>query len=411
MESTKAIPGTPVVLDSALRESIRPAAATLPESGILEVVNYGRHRPDLTRLWVGESDQPTPAFICDAAISALRAGHTFYTYQRGIPQLRDALVDYHRRTDDVALDVERIIVTTSGMQGMMQTMQALVGAGDETVVVSPVWPNIFAAIHMQQALPVPVPLRPRNGRWHLDLDRLFDGCGPKTRALYINSPNNPTGWVMDRDEMIAVRDFARKHGLWIVADEVYNRFVYDRPRTTSFLELMGYDERLIVAHTFSKNWAMTGWRVGWLVIPRGLGQVFENLVQYNTSGTAGFLQYGCIAALEQGEAFLASTIERCRIGRDLACDALASLPNIELNRPQGAFYLFLRVEGENDSVALAKRLVDEANVGLAPGSAFGDGGEGYVRLCYAASHQTLKVGIERLCQALCGDTATVRAAG
>ncbi|MDH3687990.1 MAG: pyridoxal phosphate-dependent aminotransferase [Gammaproteobacteria bacterium] len=400
MQTSKEIPGIPVSLPDSVRTAIRKAAATLPESGIIEVVNYGRERPDLIPFWVGEADVPTPAFICDAAIQALRDGHTFYTYQRGIPQLREAISAYHQRHFSIDVNSERIIVTSSGMQAMMETMQTLVGAGDEVLVVSPVWPNIYACIHMQQATAQSVPLQVREQEWRFDLDRLFDSCNNKTRVIYINSPGNPTGWVINYDDMIAVRDFARSQGLWIVADEVYGKFVYGGERATSFLELMEPDERLVVTNTFSKNWCMTGWRVGWVVIPRELGQVYENLVQYNTSGTPAFLQYGCLTAINEGDQFIEEFVQRCKQGRDLVCDHLLELPNVELVRPRGAFYLFFRVKGEPDSVALAKRMVDEANVGLAPGTAFGVGGAEFVRMCFAASHDTLRTGVERLSEAL-----------
>ena len=385
-------------LDARLMSTIRPMTATLPESGIMAVVNYGSEKPDLVPFWAGEGDVPTPDFISEAAIAALRQGQTFYTYQRGIPPLRQAVAAYLQRHFEVDVGAERVIVTGSGMQALLQTVQALVGPGDEVVVVSPVWPNIFAAILMQDAVPRAVTLTCEPEAWRLDLDRLFDACGPKTRALFINTPGNPTGWVMDPDDMIRVRDFARARGLWIIADEVYSQFVYDRPRVTSFLELMQPEERLIVTNTFSKNWSMTGWRIGWVVIPqsKALGQVYENLVQYSTSGVPEFLQQGCLAALNHGDAYLAGLVEQCRQGRDLVCEQLAVLPRIRLVRPQGAFYAFFQIEGEHDSMACAKRLVDAANVGLAPGSAFGPGGEGFLRLCFAASHATLQTGVERL---------------
>jgi aspartate/methionine/tyrosine aminotransferase len=377
-------------------------AATLPESGIMAVVNYGDEKPDVIPLWAGEGDEPTPAFICDAAIAALRDGQTFYTYQRGLPPLRQAVADYVRRHFQADVGAERVIITGSGMQAIQLTVQALVGPGDEVVVVSPVWPNIFAAIHMQDAVARAVTLECEADAWRLDLDRLFAACGPKTRALFINTPANPTGWIMEPEDMIRVRDFARARGLWIIADEVYAQFVYDRPRVTSFLEIMAPEERLIVTNTFSKNWSMTGWRLGWVVIPRSkaLGQVFENLVQYNTSGVPAFLQHGCLAALNDGDAYLKRLVERCRQARDSVCERLAELSRVRLVRPQGAFYLFFGVVGEPDSMALAKRLVDTANVGLAPGSAFGAGGEGFLRLCFAASHETLHTAMERLVTAL-----------
>jgi aspartate/methionine/tyrosine aminotransferase len=377
-------------------------AVVLPESGIVKVINYGRERPGLIPLWAGEGDLPTPDFIAEDAIRALRGGHTFYTYQRGIPPLRQAIADYLQRHFEVAMGADRVIVTGSGMQAIQLTMQALVGPGDEVVVISPVWPNIFAAIQIQGAIARAVTLEPCEDGWRFDPERVFAVCGPRTRALFINTPNNPTGWMMSEDDMGRVRDFARERDLWIVADEVYSQFVYERPRAASFLEIMGDREKLIVTNTFSKNWSMTGWRVGWVVIPRfeAVAQVYENLVQYNTSGVPAFLQYGCLTAIREGDHYLKDLVEHCRQGRDIVCDRLSELSNVRLIRPQGAFYLFFRVEGEDDSSAFALRMVDEANVGLAPGNAFGPGGEGFVRMCFAASHDTLRTGVERLAAAL-----------
>ena len=384
--------------EAQLRAALRPMAARLPESGIMAVVNYGGDRPGLIPLWAGEGDLPTPEFICEAAMQALREGRTFYTYQRGIPPLRQAVAEYLQRHFHAAVASERVIITGSGMQAILQTVQALVGPGDEVVVVSPVWPNIFAAIQMQEAVARTVPLTWDGHGWRFDMQRLLDVCGAKTRAVFINTPNNPTGWIMAPEDMLHVRDVARARGLWIIADEVYSQFVYDRPRVTSFLELMEPDEQLIVTNTFSKNWSMTGWRVGWVVIPHSktLGQVYENLVQYSTSGVAEFLQYGCLKALSEGDDYVRRLVAACRQGRDIVCERLAELPQVHLCPPQGTFYAFFHVEGEPDSMALARRLVDVANVGLAPGVAFGPGGEGYMRLCFAASHATLGQGVERL---------------
>ncbi|MDH3695650.1 MAG: aminotransferase class I/II-fold pyridoxal phosphate-dependent enzyme, partial [Gammaproteobacteria bacterium] len=239
--TTTAIPGLSVELDDYLRDFIGEAAATLPESGIIEVVNYGRERAGLIPFWVGEGDVPTPAFICDAAIKALRAGETYYTYQRGIPSLREAIARYHQRNFLIDLDPERVIVTASAMQAMMETMQTLISAGDEVIVISPVWPNIYACIHMQQAVARSVPLYAEDNEWRLDLGMLFDACNETTKAIYVNTPGNPTGWVMSKDDMIALRDFARERGLWIVADEVYGKFVYDEIEAPSFLEIMQVD--------------------------------------------------------------------------------------------------------------------------------------------------------------------------
>jgi aspartate/methionine/tyrosine aminotransferase len=385
---------------TGLLGAIRPDIARLPESGIVEVVNAGRGKPDLIQLWVGEGDQPTPAFIGEAANRALTEGQTFYTWQRGIPPLREALAGYVSRVAGASVPAGRIYVTIGGMQAIMMTMQALIVPGDEIVMPVPVWPNIFSAVDIAGGRTVPVPIGVENGRWRLDLDRLFAACGPKTRALFLNSPGNPTGWTLTAEEQKRILEFCRPLGIWIVADEVYARFVYDRPAAPSFLAIAEPEDRLVVVNTFSKNWAMTGWRIGWVVASEELGQVYENLQQFNTSGVSTFLQHGAVAAVEQGEPFIQSQVERCRTARDLVISRLSESPRVRLIRPDGAFYLFFGVDGEPDSRALALRLLHEANVGLAPGSAFGPGGEGHLRLCFAGSLDRLETAMERLLPAL-----------
>jgi aspartate/methionine/tyrosine aminotransferase len=282
----------------------------------------------------------------------------------------------------------------------MLTLQALVDPGDEVVMPTPIWPNIPAALRILGATAVEIPMAMAGGGWRLDLDRLFDACGLRTRAIVVNSPSNPTGWMMPHEDMRAVRDFARRRGLWIIADEVYNRLVYEVDSAPSFLEVCEPEDRLIVVNSFSKNWAMTGWRLGWLLAPAEFGQVFENLIQYNTSGAPTFQQYAGLQAVTAGEGFLAGNLARCRAGRDLVCAALAELPRVRFVPPAGAFYLFIAVDGEPDSRALAFRLVDEAGVGLAPGTAFGAGGEGFMRLCFATSTERLAEAMDRLAPAL-----------
>ena len=388
------------VVTPDLMPALRPAIAGLPESGIVEVVNYGRERPDLLQLWIGEGDLPTPDFIGEAAHKALLAGETFYTWQRGIPPLRQGIADYLNRSYGTSVDAEQVFVTVGGMGAIMLALQAIIDAGDEVVMVSPVWPNIFSAVEVLGGVARPVAMSLTEAGWTLDLERLFDACGPRTKAVFVNSPGNPTGWTLGRDDMIRLRDFARRRGLWIIADEVYGRLTYQTDHAPSFLQIMEPDERLMVVNTFSKNWSMTGWRVGWIVASPSLGQVFENLIQFNTSGVASFLQFGALAAIRDGDPTVESLRERCRAGRDIVCDALAELPRVRFHRPTGAFYVFFAVEGEPDSRALAIRLIDEAAVGLAPGSAFGPGGEGYLRLCFGGSHDLLRRAMDRLGPAL-----------
>ncbi len=383
-----------------LLHSIRPEIKALPESGIVELVNYAREKKGLVQLWVGEGDRPTPAFIAEAAMQALKDGQTFYTYQRGVPRLRRALADYLSRTYKTVIDAERVFVTVGGMQAIKETVQMLIGAGDEVVVPSPAWPNVSAAIEIMAGRIKPVMLTFGNRGWTLDVEAVMTACGPHTKAIFVNSPGNPTGYMMSRDDQQALLDFARRRGIWIVADEVYGRLVYDRDTAPSFLEIADPDERVVVVNTFSKNWAMTGWRIGWVVASRALGQVYENLVQYNTSGVPTFLQYGAAAALEQGDAFVRETVERCRRGRDMVTDTMSRLPRVRYAPPQGAFYAFFSVDGEPDARSLAFKLVDRANVGLAPGTAFGPVAPYFLRLCFACSIDRLREGLGRLGGAL-----------
>ena len=397
---------------SALAESLSEQARRAPDSGIVEIFDYGRLRPGLIPLWAGEGDRPTPQFICDAAARSLAAGETFYTWQRGIPELREALAAYHTRQHDRRFAADRFFITGSGMQAIQIAVAAVTGPGDEIVVPTPAWPNISAALTVRGAKPVPVTMRFGNAGWQLDINRLFDACGAATRAIFINTPANPTGWTATRDDLATLLDFARDRGLWIIADEVYNRFFYAGARAPSFHDICEPDDRILFTNTFSKNWAMTGWRVGWLTAPAELGQAIENLIQYSTSGVAAFMQRAAIVALEEGEAFVTSQIEQARQGRQILCDALAGIPNVRFAPPDGAFYLFFAIDaapggqgGAPDTRALGFRLVDEANIGIAPGTAFGPGGAGFLRVCFARKSSDMSEAARRLTTWLAGDTA------
>jgi aspartate/methionine/tyrosine aminotransferase len=367
-----------------------------PESGIVEVFNYGRTRQGLIPLWAGEGDLPTPSFISDAVTKSLRDGETFYTYQRGLPEIREALARYHSRVYSRHFSPERFFITGSGMQAIQIAVRIAAGGGDEIVVPTPTWPNITAAIGIAGALPVPVPMRFGNAGWTLDLDRLFDSVGAKTRAIFLNSPSNPSGWTAKPDELAAILAFARERGLWIVADEVYHRFYYPGRRSPSFYDLADADDRVLFVNTFSKNWAMTGWRIGWLSAPPAVGQVIENLVQYSTSGVAAFMQRGAIVALDEGDDFVDLQVERARRSRDIVCSGLAATGRVRFAEPEGAFYLFFAVDGESDTRRLGLRLVDEANIGVAPGDAFGEAGKGFLRLCFARSPEQIEEATRRL---------------
>jgi aspartate/methionine/tyrosine aminotransferase len=379
-----------------LLAALRREAREAPNSGIVEVMNYGRNRPGLIPLWAGEGDLPTPDFICEATSRSMRAGETFYTWQRGIPDLRAALARYHTRHFGRQFSPERFFVTGGGMQAIQIAIAAVAGSGDEVLVPSPAWPNFAAAAGISGARPVFVELDFDGGRWSLDLDRLAAAITPATRAIFINSPANPTGWTAKEDELRAILAIARERGVWIVADEVYNRFVFEGARAASFYDIAAADDRILYVNTFSKNWAMTGWRIGWISAPEILGDVIENLIQYSTSGVAGFMQRGAVAALEDGEAFVGEQIGRARAGRDIVCGGLDGSNRARFAWPDGAFYLFFAVEGVADTARIGLDLVDEANIGLAPGTAFGPGGAPFVRLCFARKADDLIEATRRL---------------
>jgi aspartate/methionine/tyrosine aminotransferase len=390
---------------------LRTSLDSLPASRIREVANAALGREDLVKFWFGEGDQPTPAFIREAAKAALDAGDTFYNHNLGLLELREQLAAYlnalHRPATPI--DVDRIAVTSAGVNALSLIAQALLDPGDRVAIVTPVWPNVTAIPRILGAEVVRVPLDARAGAWSLDLDRLL-AAASGARAVVVNSPNNPTGWTMPQDQWNALLAFCRKEGTWLVSDDAYERLVYDgtpadgrtgRAHAPGVLAQVDPDERFISANTFSKAWSMTGWRLGWLVAPRGFIASFAKLVEFNTSCAPPFIQRAGIVALRDGEALIGDTVARLRRARNLLAARLAALPGIEAAAPPGAMYLFFRVPGRSDdSLACAKWLASEGGLGLAPGIAFGPEGEGYLRWCFAATESLLERGIERLRAAL-----------
>jgi aspartate/methionine/tyrosine aminotransferase len=377
--------------------TVRQAIAELQGSRIAEISALGFGDPEVVALWYGEGDLPTPGFIGEAAAAALRAGETFYTYKAGLPELRQTIADYLSGLYATAIGSERIAVTSSGMTGLMTIAQALIDPGDNLVIVAPIWPNIAAAVSIMGGEPRLVPLDPvPGGGWRLDLDRLMAACDGRTRGIFVNSPSNPTGWMASADEIAALVDFARSRGLWLVADEVYHRIVYGNRVAPSFLAASAPEDRVIVVNSFSKSWAMTGWRLGWMALPADLLPAIEKLTEFNTSGAPTFLQHAAIVAIRDGEDFIRQFVARCCASRDAAIDALNSCRRVEVARPDGAFYAFFRTEGVGDSVAFAKEVLHRSKIGLAPGSAFGPMGEGYLRLCFARAPEAIADAVERL---------------
>ena len=381
---------------------MRQAIQQLPASRIREVANAGLGRSDVLAFWFGESDEVTPIEVREAAAQSLMLGETFYCHNLGLPELRQGLAAYcsalHR-----PVEVDRIAITSAGVTALMLAMQMLAGAGDEVVVVVPVWPNLTAQPAILGANVRRVSLRPRaDGAWTLDLDALLAAVTPATRVLLINAPNNPTGWTLTRNEQQALLAHCRKTGTWIVADEVYERVWFGTGRAApSFLDVAEPEDRLVVAQSFSKTFLMTGWRLGWLVLPPGHLDAIGKLIEFNSSCAPVFVQRGALAALSLEADFVPGLVERLRQGRDQLIEGLQDLPGVRVARPDGGMYAFFRVEGQDNSLAFAKHLVAAHGLGLAPGAAFGDEAEGWLRWCFATREPArLTEGLARLARAL-----------
>ena len=384
---------------------MRPVVERLEESRIREVANAGMGRSDVLKFWFGESDEVTPDFIREAAVASIQAGETFYAHNLGLPELRHAIAGYtHSLHPQQPTDhwFDRIAVTSGGVNGLMLASQTLVEAGDEVVVVTPAWPNLVAQPQIMGARVRTVPLTvAASGAWVLDLPALLAAITPATRLLVLNAPNNPTGWTLTRDEQAVILAHCRGTGTWILADEVYERLYFAGDSANgaapSFLDVAEPDDRLIVAHSFSKSFLMTGWRMGWLVLPASLTHAVGKLIEFNTSCAPVFVQRAATVALQRGDEVTPPLVRHLQTCRDTLVPLLQALPGVTLAVPRGGMYAFFRLEGHPDCLLTAKRLVREAGLGLAPGSAFGPEAAGWLRWCFASRDpQRLVQGVERL---------------
>lgn len=347
-------------------------------------------------LWFGEGDLVTPAFIRDAAKRALDDGHTFYAHTRGREDLRDAIKRYLDRLYGIDLEPDRISVPGSSMLGITLAVQMACGRGDHAIVVGPVWPNITNALQVSGAAISHVRQRFDAGRWSLEVGDVARAMRPETRLVFLNSPCNPTGWIMPPEQQQELLALCRARGVLLLADEVYHRNVFEGEAAPSFLSIARDDDPLVVINGFSKAFAMTGWRLGWMVHPARAAQHLAILSECFNTGAAVFTQLAGIAALEHGEALVHELRARYARGREIVLEQLAGHPRIELSPPQGAFYAFVRVPGMRSSLAFAQGVLDECDVGIAPGYTFGPGNDEYFRLCFAQSHQRLEEALVRL---------------
>ncbi|MFM9990303.1 MAG: pyridoxal phosphate-dependent aminotransferase [Burkholderiaceae bacterium] len=385
---------------------MRLSILSLPESKIREVANAAMGRPDVLAFWFGESDEVTPDFIRQAAIDSLQQGETFYAHNLGLPDLRQAIANNmsHRHCHGGNLiDINRIAVTPGGVNALMMAVQAIVDPGDRVVAVIPVWPNLTAQALIMGAQLTTVALQPINGAWQLDLQQLMDAITPSTRLLIINAPNNPTGWTLTPDEQKVILAHCRKTGTWILADEVYESLYYEptfNHCAPSFLDVAQAQDRLVVVHSFSKSYLMTGWRLGWMVMPPDMTDSIGKLIEFNTSCASVFTQRAGIVALQRESEVTPRVVKHLQTCRDSLVGALSQLPQVQVASPKGGMYAFFRLHGGgDDSLVMAKRLVQEAGLGLAPGNAFAPQAQGWLRWCFASKDVSrLGQGVGRLQQ-------------
>ena len=376
---------------------MRQAVLNLEESMIRQVANAGMGRSDVLKFWFGESDEVTPDFVRDAAIASLHQGETFYAHNLGLPELREAIAAYATslRIDGASLiGADRIAVTSGGVNALMLAVQALVDSGDRVVAVTPVWPNLTAQPAIMGGVVHCVSLHPVNGQWQLDMAELLDAITPDTKLLIINAPNNPTGWTLTRSEQQAILAHCRRTGTWILADEVYERLYYEpspKGSAPSFLDIALPQDRLVVAHSFSKSFLMTGWRLGWLVMPPAITPHIGKLVEFNTSCAPVFVQRAALTAIEHTADITPRVVSHLKACRDTLVPLLQAIPGVQVATAPGGMYAFFRLEDQlrfGDSLATAKRLVAEAGLGLAPGNAFMVNppleAQGWLRWCFAS---------------------------
>jgi aspartate/methionine/tyrosine aminotransferase len=391
---------------------MRQTLINLEESKIREVANAGMERSDVLAFWFGESDEVTPEFIRQAAIESLQKGETFYSHNLGLPELREAVALYMSSLHG-AIGSDRIAITSGGVNALMLAVQALVDAGDQVVAVTPVWPNLTAQPLILGADLRCFSLEPEGGVWKLDLPALLAQITARTKLLILNAPNNPTGWTLSRDEQKAILEHCRTTGTWILADEVYERLYYEETQNhcaPSFLDVAQPQDRLVVVHSFSKSFLMTGWRLGWLVMPPSLTHHMGKLVEFNTSCASVFTQRAGLVALKRTDEVTPRVVAHLKVCRDTLVPLLKALPGVQVEAARGGMYAFFKLDGFDDSLDVAKRLVAEAGLGLAPGSAFAPEAQGWLRWCFASKDPArLAQGVHRLAAWLKGQPA--RASG
>ena len=370
---------------------MRKIIEELESSPIRNIANSAIDNKDVIPLWFGETDIVTPKFISDSMKVALDEGHTFYTTNHGVPELVESISQYSSHLHNKIILKNRIMITAAGMNALMIAAEAVVNPNDKIICVTPVWPNFMRCVQIMggQIIEIPLLLSERENKWQLNLEEIEKNISD-VKGIYINSPNNPTGWMMEKKEQEKVLEICRKNKKWIIADEVYERVVYDRKVAPSFLDIASEKDLLIVVNSFSKSWAMTGWRLGWITIPENTLNLFEKLNEFNIASPAAPVQHAGITAIKEGENFILNMMSKLSNARNIAINNLNSFSLVELPYPNAAFYAFFRVKGVKDSELFCKETLKQTGVGLAPGTAFGKDTNNWLRICYAKSPDLLE---------------------
>ena len=370
---------------------MRKIIEELESSPIRNIANSAIDNKDVIPLWFGETDIVTPKFISDSMKVALDEGHTFYTTNHGVPELVESISQYSSHLHNKIISKNRIMITAAGMNALMIAAEAIVNPNEKIICVTPVWPNFMRCVQIMggQIIEIPLLLSERENKWQLNLEKIEKHISD-VKGIYINSPNNPTGWMMEKKEQEKILEICRKNKKWIIADEVYERVVYDRKIAPSFLDIASEKDLLIVVNSFSKSWAMTGWRLGWITIPENTLNLFEKLNEFNIASPAAPVQHAGITAIKEGENFILDMISKLSNARNIAINNLNSFSLVELPYPHAAFYAFFRVKGIKDSELFCKETLKQTGVGLAPGTAFGKDTNNWLRICYAKSPDLLE---------------------
>ena len=370
---------------------MRKIIEELESSPIRNIANSAIDNKDVIPLWFGETDIVTPKFISDSMKVALDEGHTFYTTNHGVPELVESISQYSSHLHNKIILKNRIMITAAGMNALMIAAEAVVNPNDKIICVTPVWPNFMRCVQIMggQIIEIPLLLSERENKWQLNLEEIEKNISD-VKGIYINSPNNPTGWMMEKKEQEKILEICRKNKKWIIADEVYERIVYNRKVAPSFLDIASEKDLLIVVNSFSKSWAMTGWRLGWITIPENTLNLFEKLNEFNIASPAAPVQHAGITAIKEGENFILNMMSKLSNARNIAINNLNSFSLVELPYPNAAFYAFFRVKGVKDSELFCKETLKQTGVGLAPGTAFGKDTNNWLRICYAKSPNLLE---------------------